>query len=352
MGIEYLIVGAGICGSTVARELTDAGKKCLVIDKNDFIGGNCADYMYNGYGVSKFGGHFFHTNSELVWNYINRFDSFNNFTLSGKEYSQGTIYTYPINLTTLHRLWGVKTPEEARKKLEEVRVKIPNPQNFEEKVLSLVGEEIYTKLIRNYNLKMWGIEPKEVAPNLINRIPIRFDYSEKYFTDKFQGQPIHGYTYIFEKMLDGIEVKLNTPYDKSMKAGNIIYTGAIDEFYSYCYGALDYRGSSREFTSEELGNAIITYPDLEFPYIRKFSYSYAYPEINNNGKFMTSVEYSIPGTEVKDYPVNNARNTALYQKYKDINTPNVFFSGRLGNYIYQDMHQVIASALTLCKKLL
>lgn len=351
MHYDYLCVGAGLFSSVCARELTDAGKKVLVIDKNNFVGGNCADYAYNNYFVSKFGGHFWHCNNIEIWNYINRFDKFNNFTLSGKEYSQGAIYTYPINLTTLHRLWGVKTPEEARKKLEEVRVKIPNPQNFEEKVLSLVGEEIYVKLIRNYNLKMWGIDPKEVAPNLINRIPIRFDYSEKYFTDKFQGQPIHGYSYIFEKMLDGIEVKLNTPYDKSIKAENIIYSGAIDEYYSYCYGPLEYRGSTREFTTEELGNAIITYPDLEFPYIRKFSYSYAYPEIITNN-FVTSVEYSIPGTEIKDYPINNSKNNALYQRYKEINTPNVFFGGRCGSYLYQDMHQVIASALTLCKKLL
>jgi UDP-galactopyranose mutase len=352
MGYDYLCVGAGLFSSVMARELTDAGKKVLVIDKNDFIGGNCADYAYNNYYISKFGGHFFHTNSLEIWNYINRFTEFIPFYLNGKSNYQDIIYSYPINLTTLHRLWGVLTPDEAKKKISEERLNIPNPQNFEEKMLSMVGIEIYEKFIYGYNVKMWECDPKEISVSLVGRIPVRFDYDERFFSDRFQGQPKNGYTAIFEKMLEGIEVKLNTPYDNSIKAENIIYTGGIDGYYNYCYGKLGYRGSLRGFTEEELGTPIITYPELKYPYIRKISYSYAYPYSNNNGKFITSVEYSINGIEKQDYPINNAKNEALYNKYKEINTPNVFFGGRLGNYRYWNMDQAISAALTLCKKLI
>ena len=352
MGYDFIVAGAGPFGATAARVLTDAGKKCLVIDRCDHIAGNCYDYLYNNYYVSVYGGHFFHANSDYVWEFLNRFAKFNNFRLISKEFHEGQLYSYPINLTTLHKLWGITTPEQARKKLDEVKLDIPNPKNFEEKILGMIGKELYEKFIFGYTSKMWQTDPKEMPVGLTGRIPVRFNYEEHMFNDKYQGQPAEGYTRLFENMLDGIEVRLNTPYEKDMKAENVIYTGSIDDYYDCRYGPLGYRASSRIWDESELGNTMFTYSDLDIPYIRKFSYSYAYPEKNNNGKFVTSTEFSIDGIEVKDYPINNSKNEELYNKYKAINTPNIFFGGRLGQYKYFDMDQCIASALTLCKKLI
>lgn len=352
VGYDFLLVGAGLYNSVLARQLTDAGKKCLVIDKRFVVGGNCADYKYNNYYVSRYGGHYFHTNSDYVWEYINRFSKFTPYNFTAKVINKNEVFSYPINLFTMYQLWGVKTPDEAKKKIEEVKINIENPQNFEEKVLSLVGEEIYEKFILGYTTKMWGTDPKNISASLINRIVIRYDYDDRYFSDKYQAQPTNGYTKIFENLLEGIEVKLNTPYDKNIKAENVIYTGCIDEFYDYCYGELDYRGMKREWSDEDTGTAMLNYQDIDIPYLRKFSYSYPYQHVNNNGKFMTSIEYSTDGFVAKDYPVNNDKNNALYKKYKEINTPNVFFKGRLGNYQYWNMDQCIGAALNFAKELI
>lgn len=350
---DYVIAGAGIFGATCARQLTDAGKKCIVIDKNSFIAGNCHDYEYEGYPVSSFGGHFFHTNSDYVWEYVNRFTGFIPYNFTSKVEYKNTIYSYPINLLTMHQLWGVKTPEEAKRKIEEVKIDIPNPQNFEEKVLSLVGEEIYEKFIYGYNFKMWAKDPKEVPASIINRIVIRYDYDDRYFSDKYQGQPEFGYTKMVENMLDGIEVRLDTPFEKAMEslAEKVIFTGCVDEYYDYCYGALEYRSMKREWNTEDIGAPMITYPDESIPYIRKFSYKYPYERVNTD-KHMTSVEYSIDGIETKDYPVNDDRNNALYEKYKNISNSKIIFGGRLGSYKYWNMDQAIASALKLTRELI
>lgn len=200
---KYLLVGCGLYNSVLARELTDAGKKCLVIDKRPFIGGNCADYEYNNYFVSRFGGHFLHTNSDYIWNYINRFSKFTPYNFTAKVINHNEVFSYPINLFTMYQLWGVKTPEEARKKVDSVKIKNDNPRNFEEKVLSLVGRDIYEKLIYGYTKKMWDTDPVNIPASLINRIVIRYDYDDRYFSDKYQAQPTDGYTKMFENLLEG-----------------------------------------------------------------------------------------------------------------------------------------------------
>jgi len=253
----------------------------------------------------------------------------------------------------MHQLWGVKTPEEAKRKIEEVKIDIPNPRNFEEKVLSLVGEEIYEKFIYGYNVKMWAKDPKDIPASIINRIVIRYDYDDRYFSDKYQGQPEFGYTKMVENMLNGIEVKLNTPFEKSMEslADKIIFTGCVDEYYDYCYGNLEYRSMRRDWNTDDIGAPMVTYPDASIPYIRKFSYKYPYERVNTD-KHMTSVEYSIDGVDTKDYPVNDDKNNALYEKYKSIKNDKVIFGGRLGNYKYWNMDQAIGSALKLTKELI
>ena len=351
MGYSAIIVGSGITGATIARELTDRGKKVLVIDKRSYIGGNCADYMSpEGYGISFSGGHFAHSNSKRIWDYLSKFTEFSPYNLTAVAQFYDNIYSYPINLLTLHQLWGTASQEEAQKKLEEVRVKIDHPQNFEEKILSMIGEELYYRFIYGYNVKMWAREPRELDASLISRIPVRMNYDNRYFTDYYQGQPKDGYTAMFEKMLNGIEVKLNTPFDHSMKADKIIYCGGIDEFYDYRYGKLEYRSVKREFTTEALGICLKTNTDTETPYLRKFSYAYAYPHIVAKNH-VTSVEYSIDADEEKDYPVKTKRNTDLYKKYSDIPNSDVIFAGRLGNYKYWDMDAAVGSALKLVEKL-
>jgi UDP-galactopyranose mutase len=352
-GKSYLIVGSGIFGATCARQLTDAGKKCLVIDQRAAVAGNCHDYPYENYYVSSFGGHYFHTNSDYVWEYVNKFTEFIPYNFTAKVENENNIYSYPINLLTMHQLWGITTPEEARKKIEEVKIKIPNPKNFEEKVLSLVGEEIYDKFIYGYNKKMWSKDPKDIPASIVNRIVVRYDYDDRYFSDKYQGQPKNGYTQMVENMLDGINVRLTTSFDKSMEKyfDKVIYTGCIDEYYNYCCGNLEYRGVNRQWTEEEIGAPMITYPNEEIPYIRKFSYKYPY-ERSASDKHMTSVEYSINGLIVKDYPVNDEKNNYFYEKYKAIQNDKVIFGGRLGSFRYWNMDATIASALNLTEKLI
>ena len=346
---DFLIVGSGLFGSVCARQLTDSGKKCLVIDRRNHIAGNCYDVLENGIYKSIFGGHYFHCNNKQVWAYINRFSEFIPYSLIMKANYKDTIYSYPINLMTMHQLWGIKTPEEARKKINEVKLKIDEPRNFEEKVLSLIGKEIYEKFFYGYNLKHWGRNPARLPVELINRIVIRYNYDDRYFNDYYQGIPKYGYTKLFENLLSGIEVKLNTPHHKSIRADKVIYTGSIDEFYGYRFGKLEYRGTEYTYNNEEIGSPIITHPDKDVPFTRKFSYSYPYFNFDN---FITATETSLDATdnlEKRAYPINDMKNYMLFSKYVSIKNNKVYFGGRLGYYKYLNMDKIIEEALAFCR---
>jgi UDP-galactopyranose mutase len=347
---DFLIVGSGLFGAVCARELTDRGYKCLVIDKRNHIGGNCYTQKILDVNVSLYGGHYFHTNNKCIWDYVNKFEKFIPYEFVAKTHFQNKIYSFPVNLLTLHQLWGIRTPQEAKKKIKQVRIDIENPQNFEEKMLSLVGEEIYYTFFYGYNKKHWKCEPRELPTSLANRIFIRYDYNDKYFSDLFQGMPDGGYTSLFEKMMDGIDVRLNEEFDNKTKYNKLIYTGPIDEFFDYKLGKLDYIGVRYEYTDEEIGSAMITEPNYNIPYIRKFSYSYSYPWILNNN-FVTAVEYPSYDKNDQFYPVGNEKSISLYDKYIEKTPDNVYFKGRLGNYRYWNMDVTIKNALEFVKEI-
>ena len=354
---NYLIVGSGLFGSIFARELTDKGFKCLVIDKRDHIGGNCFTEKIEDINVHKYGPHIFHTSDEGVWNYINKYAKFNHFVNRPKVNYKGNIYSFPINLMTLYQIYNVTTPEQAKLILNGVRYDIPTPKNLEDWVLSQVGKEIYEIFIKGYTTKQWGREPKYLPTSIIKRLPIRMNYDDNYFFDKYQGIPIGGYTEIFKKLLDGIEVKLGVDYfdDKTYWDGlvtKIIYTGPIDQYYNFIFGKLEYR--SLEFKSKILdqkdfqGNAVINYTDLETEYTRIIEHKHF--EFGDQRKTVITEEYPRSNGEPY-YPVNNDENNLIYSQYKKLmdKEDNVIFGGRLADYRYYDMHQVIASALKRVK---
>ena len=363
MNYDYLIVGCGMFGSVFARQATDAGKKVLVIDKRPHIAGNCYTEKVKGIEVHKYGPHVFHTNNEQIWKYINRFADFNHFTYRAKVNYKDKMYSFPINMMTLHQLWGVKTPDEARKKLEEVRIKIENPANLEEWILSQVGQEVYETFIKGYTIKQWQQDPKDLPTFIIKRLPIRLTYNDNYFNDRFQGIPIGGYTKMFENILDGIEVKLNTDFfqDKIFNqriAKKIIFTGKIDEYFDFKEGVLDYRTikfDHRIMKGDYQGNAAINHTDINVDYTRTIEHKHF--EFKESDDTVVTFEY--PEKWGKDkiplYPMNNKKNNDLYKRYKDIakaECKNILFGGRLAEYKYYDMHQVIGSALSKSKKVL
>lgn len=347
---DYVVVGAGLTGSIIARELKSKGNKVLVIDKRNYIGGNCADQVLDNIPINRHGGHIFHTNDDKIWNYINQFSRFIPYQHRVKVKSKGKIYSFPINLLTLHQLWGVTTKEEAIKIIEEKKIKIPNPSNFEEKVLSLVGEEIYQKFFFGYSYKQWGKSPALLPVNLMSRIPIRFNYDDNYFDTKYQAMPEDGYTPIFEKLLGGIEVKLNeeyTPKHQIKPSKKIIYTGGIDEYYDYSLGKLEYRSVTHQYITYDLGCATMNHPDLFDEYTRMICFNYFYP--NKKGSFITAIEY--PTGENKDYPIVDKKNLDLYSLYKNVENNETIFTGRLGSYKYIDMDQAIGMALKVVRDL-
>ncbi len=359
---DYLIVGSGMFGSVCARELTDKGYKCLVIEKRNHIGGNCYTENKEGINIHKYGAHVFHTSNKEIWDYINRFAKFNNFVNHVKVKYKDDIYSFPINMMTLHQLYGVTTPEEARKKIEEVRVKNDNPQNLEEWILSQVGEDIYVKFIKGYTTKQWGRHPIDLPTSIIKRLPIRFTYDDSYYGLDYQGIPIGGYTQIFEKLLDGTTVLLNEDYlanrDKfNSMAKTVIYTGPIDAYYKYCFGALNYRSLKFETERVEVpdyqGNAVINYNELHVPFTRILEHKH-FDHVNTNFTYITR-EYPREYGEGLEpyYPINDKVNTPTFEKYKALSEKesNVIFGGRLAEYRYYDMHQVIGAALHTCKKL-
>lgn len=363
MKYDYLVVGSGLFGSVFARQAADAGKKVLVIDKRPNIAGNVYTEKVEGINFHKYGAHIFHTNNTEVWNYVNHFATFNRFTNSPVANYKGELYSMPFNMYTFNKMWGVVTPEEAAAKIEEQKKEITGePQNLEEQAISLVGRDIYEKLVKGYTEKQWGRDCKELPAFIIRRLPVRLTFDNNYFNALYQGIPIGGYTKLVENLLEGIEVRLNEDYleDKekwNAMAEKVVYTGAIDAYFDYALGNLEYR--SVRFENEILdvpnfqGNAAVNYTDKETPWTRIIEHKWFEfgkdEEGNDLPKTIISKEYSSewkPGDEPY-YPVNDKKNGELYQKYKALaeKEENIIFGGRLGEYKYYDMDAVIASAL-------
>lgn len=361
---DYLIVGCGLFGATFAERAIKKGKTVLIIDKRSHIAGNVYTEEVANIHVHKYGAHIFHTSYEDVWEYVNRFAKFNNFINNVIATYKGERYHLPFNMNTFHELWGVDTAEEAQaiinKQIKEANIK--EITNLEEQAISLVGTDVYQKLIKGYTEKQWGRDCKELPSFIIKRLPLRFEYNNNYFNDKYQGIPIGGYTKMVEKMIAGAEVVLNEKFENFIKnhqqiADKIIFTGSIDEYYNFKLGKLEYR--TVVLKTELLdqpdyqGNAVINYTEKEVPYTRIIEHKY-FDKNDNQKKTIISKEYP---SEFKDgdepyYPVNNNKNTELYQKYLDLSKKekNVFFKGRLGEYKYYDMDDVILSALEFAKE--
>ncbi len=358
MKYDYLIVGAGLFGAVFAYEAGKKGKKCLVIDKRDHIGGNIYTYEEAGIQVHKYGAHIFHTSDEKVWNYVNQFTTFNRFTNSPMARYGDRLYNMPFNMNTFHQLWGVTTPAEAKEKIAQ-QVKeagITEPKNLEEQAISMVGKDIYEILVKGYTAKQWGRPCKELPSFIIKRLPVRFTFDNNYFNDTHQGIPTEGYTAIVEKMLEHAEVRLGCDFFENRAqweemADKILFTGMIDAYYDYCYGELEYRGL--RFETETLdtdnfqGNAVVNYNEYEIPYTRIIEHKHF--AFGTQEKTVITREYPQKWERGQEpyYPVNNDENNALYAKYKALadREEKVIFGGRLGQYKYYDMHQVISAAL-------
>ncbi len=355
---DYLIVGSGLYGTVFAREAKKRGKKCLVIEKRNHIGGNIYTKGIEGIQVHQYGAHIFHTSNKKVWEYIQQFAEFNRYTNSPVAYYKGEIYNMPFNMNTFHKIWGVITPKEAKEKIQEQIRKygVKEPKNLEEQAINLVGKDIYEILVKGYTEKQWGRSATELPPQIIKRLPVRMTYDNNYFNDLYQGIPVGGYTQIIEKMLDGVEVRLNVDYLEHKKeldaiCKKIIYTGPIDAYFNYKYGELEYR--SVRFETEILdeenyqGDAVVNYTDYEVPYTRIIEHKHF--EFGTQPKTVISREYSAEWKlgEEPYYPVNDEKNNKLYQKYADdaAKEEKVIFGGRLGKYKYYDMHHVVEEAL-------
>ena len=373
MKYDYLIVGSGLFGSIFAYEANKRGKKCLVIEKRDHIAGNIYTENVEGIQVHKYGAHIFHTSNKEVWEYINQFAEFNRYTNSPVARYKDELYNMPFNMNTFHALWGVITPDEAKAKIEEEKREagITEPKNLEEQAISLVGKTIYEKLVKGYTEKQWGRKATELPSFIIKRLPVRFIYDNNYFSDLYQGIPIGGYTQIIEKMLDGIEVRLNYDFFEHREelegiADKIIFTGPIDKYYDYQFGELEYR--SLRFETEVLdvenyqGNAVVNYTEYEVPYTRiiehkHFEYGQTLgklPEGKALNKTIITREYPDKWIQGKEpyYTMNDEKNTNLYAKYKALadKDSRIIFGGRLGQYKYFDMDKVILEALNCAKK--
>jgi UDP-galactopyranose mutase len=362
MKYDYLIVGAGLFGAVFAHEAKAAGKSVLVIDKRPNIAGNVYTEEVEGINVHVYGAHIFHTNNKKVWDYVTRFAEFNRFTNSPVANYKGELYSLPFNMYTFNKMWGVVTPEQAAAKIEEQRAAagITEPKNLEEQAISLVGTDIYEKLVKGYTEKQWGRDCKDLPAFIIKRLPVRLTFDNNYFNALYQGIPMGGYTKMVANMLDGIEVRLNVDYlqnkaELDALADKVVYTGPIDAYFDYRLGTLEYR--SVRFETEVLdvpnfqGNAAVNYTDRETPWTRIIEHKWF--EFGTQPKTVISREYSSEWKKGDEpyYPVNDERNSALYQQYKALaeQEKNIIFGGRLGEYKYYDMDAVIASALTLCE---
>lgn len=362
MKYDYLVVGAGLYGAVFAYEAKKKGKTCLVIDKRDHIAGNIYCENIHDINVHKYGAHIFHTSDKKIWDYVNQFAEFNNYINSPIARYKNELYNLPFNMNTFSKMWNIVTPQEAKDIIASqiADLNITEPKNLEEQALSLVGRDVYEKLIKGYTEKQWGRDCKELPSFIIKRLPLRFVYDNNYFNDRFQGIPMGGYTKIVEKMLDGIEVRLNTNYldnreEFDAMADKIVYTGMIDQFYDYKLGVLEYR--SVRFETEELdmenyqGNAVVNYTEREVPYTRIIEHKHF--EFGKQPTTIISREYSSEWKKGDEpyYPVNNEKNNNLYKQYKELadKEAKVIFGGRLGGYKYYDMDKVIAAALEMCE---
>ena len=374
MKYDYLVVGAGLFGAIFAYEANKAGRKVLVIDRRPHVGGNIFTEEVEGIQVHKYGAHIFHTSDKEVWNYIQQFAEFNRYTNCPVARYKDELYNLPFNMNTFSKMWGIKTPEEAKeiidRQIKEAGIK--EPANLEEQAISLVGRDIYEKLIKGYTEKQWGKRASELPSFIIRRLPVRFVYDNNYFNDQYQGIPIGGYTQIIEKMLEGVEVRLGVDFfeDREIlesEADHIVFTGMIDAFYDYCYGELEYR--SLRFETETLdmedyqGNAVVNYTEYEIPYTRIIEHKHfeygcqgGYGNTGTPAIQKTVITREYPAAWEKGaqpyYPMNDEKNNALYERYRELaeKEEHVIFGGRLGMYRYYDMHQVIAEALKCVKE--
>lgn len=360
---DYLIVGAGLFGAVFAREMTDRGKRCLVVEQRGHIGGNCATKRVAGIDVHRYGAHIFHTSDEQVWRYVNRFATFNRFTNSPLAIKDGRVYNMPFNMNTFNALWGVVTPAQARAKIrsqQEGCALLGEPRNLEEQALSLVGRDVYETLIRGYTQKQWGCPCDQLPAFIIRRLPVRFTYDNNYFSDRYQGIPEDGYSAMIERMLKGAEVRLGISYLENRAsldalADRTLYTGTIDAFYGHSLGRLQYR--SLRFEEKVLdmadyqGNAVINYTGLEVPYTRVIEHKHF--AFGTQEKTVVTWEYPqawTPGAEPY-YPINDEPNNALYARYRALaeREERVLFGGRLAQYRYYDMHNVVREAINLAR---
>jgi len=365
LNYDFLIVGAGPFGSVCARKLTDAGYRCLVVDKRSHIAGNCHTNEKDGIHIHTYGPHIFHTSNEDVWSYVNKFADFNNFVLTPIANYKGELYPLPFNMWTFNALWDVNTPVEAKNVIASQSSEITDePSNLEEQAIKTVGRDVYNTLIKGYTAKQWMKDPKELPASIIKRLPVRFTYDNNYFNDKYQGIPIGGYTKLFEKMLDGVEVRLGVDYLKGkdyydLIAKNVIYTGPIDEYFGYKYGELEYKTTRFEHKrlkqDNHQGCAVMNYTDQEVPYTRTIEHKH-FDWVDNDVTWITKeypTKYKAGKTEPY-YPVNDQENNDKYSKYLELanSLENVYFGGRLAEYKYYDMDDVIESALNKVKSII
>jgi UDP-galactopyranose mutase len=362
MMYDYLIVGSGLFGSICAHELNKRGYKVLVLEKREHIGGNCYTESKNDIDVHVYGPHIFHTDNKEVWSWINQFLDFNNFQLNPVANYKGEIYSLPFNMWTFNKMWGVTHPDEVKSIIEKQKFR-GEITNLEEQALSLIGQDIYEKLIKGYTSKQWMKDPKELPPEIIKRLPVRFTYDNNYFNDRYQGMPIGGYTQLFERLLVGIDLKTNCDYFKDKdewdsKTNKVIYTGPIDRYFNYRFGELEYKSVRWEnefFESDNVqGCAVMNYTDIDIPYTRKIEHKW-FDYRQQKGSWVSTEYPQEYSREVEPmYPVNDMRNNDLYLKYKELSEQDdkVYFGGRLAEYKYYDMDDVIESALNFTKKTL
>ena len=362
---DYLIVGAGLYGSVFAHEAKKRGKRCLVIDKRDHLGGNTYCENVAGINVHKYGAHIFHTNDKAIWDYVNSFVEFNRYTNSPLANYKGELYNLPFNMNTFYQLWGVTTPEEAHAKIDEQTSKYKKgnpPSNLEEQALMLAGEDIYEKLIKGYTEKQWGRKATELPASIIKRLPFRFTFDNNYFNDAYQGIPIGGYNKLISGLLEGIETKTGVDFFRERqtlgkRANQIVFTGKIDEYFDYCHGKLNYRSLRFEHEVLDLpnyqGNAVINYTEASIPYTRIIEHKHF--EFGRQKNTVITREYPLEASADLEpyYPINDSRNNSLYNRYKKMSEGEpTIFGGRLAEYKYYDMHQVIGAALAKAKRVL